>query len=90
MKIRVEYEPRQIRHIAVQCPSCNNWFHGYGITEDLLRYEVDVHFAQFKCPVCFHIFGANAHSNYNSNMIIEEVGYPEIYKDCLQKKEVWE
>lgn len=26
--VRVEYEPLPIRHIAVQCPECKNWFHG--------------------------------------------------------------
>ena len=89
MKIRVDYDPTPIRHIAVQCPKCENWFHGKDITDDKLSYEHDIYYAQFHCPVCGKIFGANEYSRY-ANVNIEEVGYPDVYADCLERKAVWE
>lgn len=89
MKIRVEYDPTPIRHIAVQCPKCEKWFYGRDITEDNLFYDYDIYHAQFCCPVCGKIFGADAYSNF-ANVNIEEVDYPYIYKGCLERKEVWE
>lgn len=89
MKVRVEYEPTPVRHIAVQCPGCSNWFNGRDITEDELGFSYEIPFAQFICPVCGKVFGGNAYEHC-ANMKIEEVAYPDIYKDCLQRKEVWE
>lgn len=89
MKIRVEYEPTPIRHIAIQCPKCERWFRGRDITEDTLLYEYDIYYSQFHCPVCGKIFGADEYSNF-ANVHIEETGYPDVYQDCLQRKEVWE
>ncbi len=89
MEVRVEYEATPIRHIAVQCPRCSKWYHGQDITENELRFEHDIYFAQFHCPVCDHVFGADEYQKY-ANVHITECGYPEVYKDCLQKKEVWE
>lgn len=34
MKIRVEYEPIPIRHIAVQCDNCFKWFDGREIVAE--------------------------------------------------------
>ena len=84
MKIRVEYDPAPIRHIAVQCPECKNWFRGYDITKDKLSYEHQIYFAQFDCPICGKFF------NGNDRLEIEETDYPDVYKDCLERKEVWE
>lgn len=89
MNIRVEYEPAPIRHIAVQCPKCEKWFYGYDITENELKYNYQIYTAQFKCPVCGRIFGADAYNKY-ATLNIDEVSHPEIYKDCLRRKEVWE
>ena len=82
MKIRVEYEPAIIRHIAVQCPKCERWFHGHDITKDKLEYEHHIYYAQFICPVCGKVFGADERCNF-TNVQIEESGYPDVYKDCL-------
>lgn len=89
MNVRVTYEPTPIRHIAVQCPRCEKWFNGKDITKDKLEYDYQLYHAQFNCPACGKIFGADAYNNY-ATLYIEEMSYPEIYKDCLQRKEVWE
>ena len=79
--VRVEYESTPIRHIAVQCPSCENWFYGNDITNDNLWYGYEIGFAKFTCPVCGEEFSGK-HSE-------EEVSYPAVYDECLTKKEVW-
>lgn len=93
MNVRVEYESTPIRHIAVQCPKCEKWFNGRDIINgDWLRdlmYDYQIYYAQFECPVCGKIFGADAYNNYAS-LNIKECESSEVYKDCLQKKEVWE
>ena len=89
MNVRVEFESTPIRHIAVQCPGCENWFDGRNITENGLSYDYQIYSAQFVCPVCGETFGADSYSNY-ANVHIKECGYPEVYEGCLQKKEVWE
>lgn len=90
--VRVEYESTPIRHIAVQCPECGKWFYGWDVVKgenafDVLRYAHDIDWAEFKCPVCEKEFGGRQH---NDKANIKEVGHPEVYKDCLQRKEVWE
>ena len=89
MKIRVEFDPTPIRHIAVQCPKCENWFRGYDITDDNLSFGHEIYYAQFHCPVCDKIFGADEHSDF-ANVHIEEVSYPDVYNGCLERKEIWE
>ena len=85
MKIRIEYDPTPIRHIAVQCPCCDRWFDGRDITEDSLSYEYQIRFANFHCPVCGASFQVT-----NDYLHIEEAMYPDVYKDCLRKKTTWE
>ena len=93
MNVRVEYESTPIRHIAVQCPKCNKWFNGRDIINGDwltdLRYDYQIYCAQFECPVCGKIFGGDACRDFG-NVNIEQTSYSEVYKDCLQKKEVWE
>ena len=89
MNIRIEYAPAPIRHIAVQCPKCEKWFPGRDITKDNLQYECDVYYARFECPICGKMFGANMYVDWD-NVHIDEVPYPHVYADCLEKKEVWE
>ena len=89
--VRVEYESTPIRHIAVQCPKCNKWFHGWDIVKggnafDSLRYEHDISFVVFKCPVCGKEFGGIQHADKPN---IKECVHPEIYDGCLERKEVW-
>ena len=90
MNVRIEYDPTPIRHIAVQCPKCEKWFRGRDITADKLQYEVNVYYAQFQCPICGKAFGANMYVDWEKNVHIDEVPYPHVYADCLEKKEVWE
>ena len=93
MNVRVEYEPTPIRHIAVQCPHCGNWFNGWDVVWsdhpfESLRYDSDITFEEFNCPVCGKEFGGMQHREVIN---IQEVGSAEeCYKDCLSKKEVWE
>lgn len=90
MNVRVEYEPTPIRHIAVQCPKCSKWFYGSDITNDRLSFEYQIYYAQFECPICGKIFGADENSDF-ANVTIKEVGSAEeCYKGCLQRKEIWE
>ena len=91
MNVRVEFDPAPIRHIAVQCPKCGKWFRGWDIHKGEfrdLRYNHDIDFAEFECPVCEAEFGGIQHAE---KVFIKSVGSAEeCYKDCLQKKEIWE
>lgn len=90
MNVRVVYESTPIRHIAVQCPKCENWFYGADVTNDKLSYHYEIYYAQFECPVCGKIFGADEYRDF-SNVKIEEVdSSAECYKGCLEKKVIWE
>lgn len=84
--VRVEYDPAPIRHIAVQCPECKKWFRGREISKDFFRYDYEINFMEFNCPICGEKFGGIGYEN----PIIEEVGHPEIYDGCLERKEIWE
>lgn len=91
--VRVEYECAPIRHIAVQCPGCENWFYGSDITYDDLSFSYQIDMAHFTCPVCRREFGRN--DNWNARTAldkphIKEVSYPEVYEGCLKQKVVWE
>lgn len=81
MKARIDYDPTPIRHIAVQCPHCEKWFEGRDITKDSLQFEYQLRFATFHCPVCGETF--------DGDVEVEEVMYPDVYKDCLKKKVTW-
>lgn len=88
MNVRVEYECTPIRHIAVQCPICGRWFNGRDITKDELNYDYQLYYTQFHCPICNTFFMADSDNDY-AGLIVEEMSYPEIYKDCCKRKEVW-
>lgn len=89
MNIRVEYDCRPIKHIAVQCPKCERWFDGRDITENQLDYERQIAHALFTCPICGKIFCGDWNIGYE-DVHVEEMGYSAVYKDCIKKKEVWE
>lgn len=90
--VRVEYEPIPIRHIAVQCPECKNWFHGMNITDDDLFYSYQIDMASYCCPVCHTTFGRSDWNNFKGKdkPNIEEVSYPDVYEGCLKQKVIWE
>ena len=88
INFRIEYETRQIRHLAVQCPQCKKWFRGYDIVEehDDLESDYALLYASFYCPLCEDEFMVDGKWN---NMSIEEVAYPEVYNECLNKEVKW-
>lgn len=92
MNVRVVYEPTPIRHIAVQCPHCGKWFSGLdalvGVPSKDLRYDHDIKYADFECPVCNKEFG-NIVNGADVN-IKEVYTADECYKDCLKQKVIWE
>lgn len=101
MNVRVVYEAAPIQCIAVECPKCKRWFRGSDITNYLIRYDVDISYAHFKCPVCGEIFNGfddvkqPEYSDLEvvkvSNVNIETVYFEgECYKDCLKSKVIWE
>lgn len=53
----------------------------------MLRYEHDINWAEFECPVCGKEFGGLQHADKPN---IKEVRHPEVYEDCLTKKETWQ
>lgn len=83
--IKVEYESTPIRHLAVQCPKCNNWFKGFDIIKDDCRYEHELLGSECECPKC----GNKFRIDYKSH--VEESGdFPEFYDKCLRQKTTWE
>ncbi len=90
--VKVEYDMIPIRHIAIECPKCKKWFRGWEITDDDLSEHGDIYYATFTCPLCHKKFGFDPSSHGDSGWLptIEESCHPEIYKDCLSKREIWE
>lgn len=84
-KMKVEYESTPIRHLAVQCPYCKNWFMGYDIFEDSPSYSYELTNARCHCPKCGSDFVTDSESE-----ISEDVSFPEFYDSCLKKKTIWE
>lgn len=82
MRVRAEFEPRQIRHISVECPHCKNWFWGEDITEDRLNTVTELFLANFRCPICFEWFGT-------SDIEINECDFDEICKNVNEKVTIW-
>lgn len=92
MKVRVEYDPTPIRHLAVQCPKCTSWFNGWEVMRGKdfrnLRFNHDIYYKIFVCPKCEIEFGG---IHNGEEIDIQEVdSAEECYKDCLHKKEIWE
>ena len=86
-KVRVEFDPAPVRHIAVQCPFCEKWFYGYDITDDELTYDYQIGRAQYRCPLCEKDFGNG--TDYDKEQI-EESYHTKVYDGCLNKKVKWE
>lgn len=93
INVKVEYESRQVRHLAVQCPECNNWFRSSDIADDFVHDEFDIYQTKYICPLCGNEFGTGF-SVFDDedvyNYQVEEVDYPEIYNDCRKKRVLWE
>ena len=85
VNMKVEYECAPTRHLAVQCPDCESWFHGFDIIEGDCTYSYQLRGAKCKCPKC----GSEFKTDYESN--IEESGeLPAFYDNCLKQKVTWE
>lgn len=87
-KIKVEYECTPIRHLAIQCPVCQNWFCGVNITLDDIDYSYQIDGAKCHCPKCDEDFEVDLNSK--DSEIDNDTDFPEFYKQCLTKKTVWE
>ena len=90
MNVRVEYDPRPIRHIAVQCDKCGNWFDGRDISPSSLACEYHIYGAKFVCPLCDYTFGADTSLPDYGIKVKERFDSGDVYKDCKRRKEVWE
>lgn len=86
VNVKVEYESTPIRHMAVQCPNCENWFGQYDIVQNGgCSYDYEIKGAFCVCPKCEHVFSIG----YDSK-IDEDVSFPEFYDKCLKQKVTWE
>ena len=89
MNVRVKYGLRPIHHIAVQCPNCLRWFNGNEIIDDdVIKYESQMEYVDYICPVCGKIFGGEGGDD--SINIIECKYEKEVYEGCMHRKVVWE
>lgn len=87
MNVKIMYDPTPIRHIAVQCPSCDRWFNARDIGDHELVYDYELYGTQFECPICGAIFGPDACSNYSNVKIQECDSVSDIYNDIYKKVE---
>lgn len=85
VNVMIETEMTPIRHLAIQCPKCKNWFIGDDITEDHISHVEYIRGSNCECPKCEHLFSISYISN-----IDDSAEFPEFYKNCLQKKVSWE
>lgn len=84
VNVVVEYEPLEIRHAVIQCPSCKNWFHVGECTDNSVRYRSDLDYLVFYCPKCGKRFSSDTF-----DLNIEEKDYSNFPK-TLKKKVIWE
>ena len=85
VNIKAEFESTPIRHLAIQCPSCNSWFVGNDILKKECHYDYELFGADCLCPKCGYDFEISYKSKPDEN-----VEFPEFYDRCLTKKEAWE
>ena len=85
VNMKVEYESTPIRHLAVQCPDCENWFFGYDIFKDDCQYDYQLRGSECHCPKCGSEFKVDFESN-----IEESNEFPEFYDKCLRQKITWQ
>lgn len=87
VNFRAEYEERPVRHASVECPYCGRWFHVNDIANEFIRFEDDLWLAQYECPICSCSFTCD---KGKKDAHVEEACFPDVYRGCLTKKEVWE
>lgn len=86
IKARIQYVPRLIQHIAIQCPYCQRWFSAGDITSTEIRDSADAVCAAYSCPVCEKGFTAFP----DGELDVEEGNVRTVYRDVVRRKEVWE
>ena len=79
--MRVKYESTPIKHLAIQCPECQNWFHSQDICNKTISYSYELDFMDCLFPKCGCDFKGKA--------VVEECCSPTVYKDTLEKKIEW-
>lgn len=84
VRIKVEFDPTPIRHLAIQCPSCKNWFVGCDIIKNDCVYEYQLTESECECPKCGDKFIIDCESD------IENGDFPEFYDKCLKQIVTWE
>jgi len=50
--MRVKYESTPIKHLAIQCPECQNWFHSQDICNKTISYSYELDFMDCLFPKC--------------------------------------
>ena len=86
INMRVEFEIAPIRHLAVQCPSCENWFCEYEITGNNIHNVIDAKWAIYHCPICHTTFKPN---DYDEIEITQPGGTDKVYEGVKQREEKW-
>ena len=102
VNVRVEYESTPVRHLAIQCPHCQRWFHASDVTPEgvWIRFDYEIETTTYHCPVCEEDFGFSSPYSSHFNLgygtpdkvkfNIQELGTSEeVYKDCVTKKVEW-
>ena len=84
VKVKFETESTPIRHLAIQCPYCKNWFHGNDITIELIHYVEELYLCDCFCPKCQESFTISPSSSFK-----ESNEFPKFYEQCLHKKTTW-
>lgn len=84
VKIRASFYMRPIKHMAIKCPYCQSWFRKNDITTDDVDYKEEIIGVKCYCPVCDLDFKIGVESE------IIDTFDSKVYKDCLEKKIVWE
>lgn len=88
INVRVEFECTPIRHLAIQCPHCKNWFHASDVTPTWVEFSYQIELTEYYCPICEKEINSRGAKN---NFHIQEVSSSaECYKDCKEKKVTWE
>ena len=85
LNVRVEYDMKPIRHLAIQCPSCKGWFESNDILDDDIKYSDDLNNIEGECPRCGEEFWF-----CSGKIEIEEcLSSGKVHRDTLKKKIEW-
>ena len=85
VKVKFETESTPLRHLAIQCPYCKNWFQGDDITSERIHYVEHLPYSDCYCPICQESFSIDPYSTLE-----ESDEFPKFYEQCMHKKTTWE